>query len=93
MMKILTSSLYDGDAVSTLYIKEDKNKPFILGTPFLTMAKSVIRFEKGTITLKSGKNKIDFVKVYALPSESEKSAKDDLDPITTTSTVSKLILE
>ncbi|GJV68971.1 retrovirus-related pol polyprotein from transposon TNT 1-94 [Tanacetum coccineum] len=76
-----------------LYIKEDKNKPFILGTQFLTTAKAVIRFEKGMITLKSGKNKIDFVKVPTLPSESEKSVEDDLDPITPTNTVSKLILE
>ncbi|GKB95018.1 hypothetical protein Tco_0981155 [Tanacetum coccineum] len=52
-----------------------------------------IRFEKGTITLNSGKNKIDFVKVPALPSELEKNAEDDLDPITPTNTVSKLILE
>ncbi|GJS99144.1 hypothetical protein Tco_0820314 [Tanacetum coccineum] len=50
-------------------------------------------FEKGTITLKSGKNKIDFVKVLALPSELEKNVEDDLDPITPINTVSKLILE
>ncbi|GJR87587.1 zinc finger, CCHC-type containing protein [Tanacetum coccineum] len=41
-----------------LDIKEDRNKPFTLETPFLTTTKAVIRFEKGTITLKSGKNKI-----------------------------------
>ncbi|GJS30546.1 zinc finger, CCHC-type containing protein [Tanacetum coccineum] len=35
-----------------LDIKEDKNRPFILGTPFLTMAKAVIKFYKGTITLR-----------------------------------------
>ncbi|GJX04245.1 zinc finger, CCHC-type containing protein, partial [Tanacetum coccineum] len=29
-----------------LDINEDRNKPFILGTPFLTTAKAVIRFEK-----------------------------------------------
>ncbi|GKD44783.1 zinc finger, CCHC-type containing protein [Tanacetum coccineum] len=34
-----------------LEIKEDKKRPFILGTPFLTMAKAVIKFDKGTITL------------------------------------------
>ncbi|GJU21696.1 retrovirus-related pol polyprotein from transposon TNT 1-94 [Tanacetum coccineum] len=32
-----------------LDIKEDKKKPFILGTPFLTMAKAEIRFDKGTV--------------------------------------------
>ncbi|GJX68481.1 putative reverse transcriptase domain-containing protein [Tanacetum coccineum] len=51
--------------------------------------KTVIRFEKGTITLKSGKNKIDFVKVPALLSELEKNAEDDLDPITLTNTVNR----
>ncbi|GJY91132.1 MAK10-like protein [Tanacetum coccineum] len=83
--------VYPADFV-ILNIKEYRNKPFILGTPFLTTAKTVIRFEKGTITLKSGKNKIDFVKVPAFPSELEKNAEDDLDPITPTNTVSKLIL-
>ncbi|GJY73280.1 hypothetical protein Tco_0477711 [Tanacetum coccineum] len=76
-----------------LDIKENRNKPFILGTPFLTTAKAVIRFEKGMITLKYDKNKIDFVKVPTLPSELEKNVEDDLDPITPTNTVSKLILE
>ncbi|GJR50620.1 hypothetical protein Tco_1401141 [Tanacetum coccineum] len=52
-----------------------------------------IRFEKGMITLNSGKNKIYFVKVPALPSELEKNVEDDLDPITPTNTISKLILE
>ncbi|GJY36500.1 reverse transcriptase domain-containing protein [Tanacetum coccineum] len=38
-----------------LDIKEDEKRPFILGTPFLTKAKAVIKFDKGTITLRSGK--------------------------------------
>ncbi|GJV97925.1 MAK10-like protein [Tanacetum coccineum] len=38
-----------------LDIKEDKKRPFILGTPFLTTAKVMIKFDKGTITLRSGK--------------------------------------
>nr|GEU89279.1 hypothetical protein [Tanacetum cinerariifolium] len=37
-----------------LDIKEDKKRPFILGTPFLTTAKSIIKFDKGTITLSPG---------------------------------------
>ncbi|GJX38820.1 zinc finger, CCHC-type containing protein [Tanacetum coccineum] len=41
-----------------LDIKEDEKRPFILGTPFLKMAKAVIKFDKGTITLRSGKSKI-----------------------------------
>nr|GEV82439.1 hypothetical protein [Tanacetum cinerariifolium] len=76
-----------------LDIKEDKNKPFILRTPFLTTAKAMVRFEKGMITLESSKNKIDFVKDLALPNELEKSAKDDLDPIASINTVNMLILE
>ncbi|GJT62098.1 putative reverse transcriptase domain-containing protein [Tanacetum coccineum] len=42
-----------------LDIKEDKKRPFILGTPFLTMSKAVIKFDKGTITLRSGKRTKD----------------------------------
>ncbi|GKB56566.1 MAK10-like protein [Tanacetum coccineum] len=34
-----------------LDIKEDEKRPFILGTPFLTTAKAMIKFDKGTITL------------------------------------------
>ncbi|GJU45016.1 MAK10-like protein [Tanacetum coccineum] len=40
-----------------LDIKENEKRPFILGTPFLTMAKASIKFNKGTITLRSGKSK------------------------------------
>ncbi|GJU68606.1 zinc finger, CCHC-type containing protein [Tanacetum coccineum] len=43
-----------------LDIKENKKRPFILGTPFLTTAKAAIKFDKGTITLRSGKSKISF---------------------------------
>nr|GEU68752.1 hypothetical protein [Tanacetum cinerariifolium] len=46
-----------------LDIKEDKKKPFILGTSFLTMAKAEISFDKGTITLKYGKNEINLFKI------------------------------
>ncbi|GKB34074.1 retrovirus-related pol polyprotein from transposon TNT 1-94 [Tanacetum coccineum] len=35
-----------------LDIKEDEKRPFILGTPFLTTSKAVIKFDKGTITLR-----------------------------------------
>ncbi|GJR94637.1 MAK10-like protein [Tanacetum coccineum] len=43
-----------------LDIKENKKRPFILGTPFLTTAKVAGKFDKGTITLRSGKSKISF---------------------------------
>nr|GEW83447.1 hypothetical protein [Tanacetum cinerariifolium] len=47
-----------------LDVKEDEKRPFILGTPFPTMAKAVIKFDKGIITLRSGKSKISF---YMIP--------------------------
>ncbi|GJW05916.1 zinc finger, CCHC-type containing protein [Tanacetum coccineum] len=58
----VASFLYPVDFV-ILDIKEDKKRPFILGTPFLTMAKAVIKFDKGTITLRSGKSKISFHRI------------------------------
>ncbi|GKC02963.1 hypothetical protein Tco_0994573 [Tanacetum coccineum] len=36
---------------------ENERRPFILGTPFLTTAKASIKFDTGTITLRSGKSK------------------------------------
>ncbi|GJR92557.1 MAK10-like protein [Tanacetum coccineum] len=46
-----------------LDIKEDEKRPFILGTPFLTTAKAVIKFDMGTITLRFGKSKISFHRI------------------------------
>nr|GFC67116.1 hypothetical protein [Tanacetum cinerariifolium] len=40
-----------------LDIKENEKRPFILGTPFLTTARASIKFDKGIITLRSGKSK------------------------------------
>nr|GEV65727.1 Pol polyprotein [Tanacetum cinerariifolium] len=70
-----------------LDIEEDKNKPLILGTPFLTMAKAEIRFDKRTITLKSNKNKINFFKILESPCEIKIITKEDIDPITLTNIV------
>ncbi|GKC67823.1 MAK10-like protein, partial [Tanacetum coccineum] len=36
-----------------LHIRENENSPFILGTPFLTTAKASIKFDTGTITLRT----------------------------------------
>ncbi|GJU70947.1 zinc finger, CCHC-type containing protein [Tanacetum coccineum] len=47
-----------------LDIKEDEKIPFILGTPFLTIAKAVIKFDKGTITLRSGKSNMSFHRIH-----------------------------
>ncbi|GJX67002.1 reverse transcriptase domain-containing protein [Tanacetum coccineum] len=76
-----------------LDVKKDKKKPFILGTPFLTTAKAKIRFDKGTITLKSGKNKINFFKILESPRRVEVEIKNDIDPVAPTNTISRLILE
>ncbi|GJX56218.1 retrovirus-related pol polyprotein from transposon TNT 1-94 [Tanacetum coccineum] len=70
----IASYVYPVDFV-ILDIEEDKNKPFILGTPFLTPAKAEIRFDKGTITLTSGKNKINFFKIPESPCKIEKKPK------------------
>nr|GEW64098.1 hypothetical protein [Tanacetum cinerariifolium] len=46
-----------------LNMKEEEKRPFILGTPFLTTAKAVIKSDKVTITLRSGKSKISFHRI------------------------------
>ena len=40
--------------------KENGCMPIILGEPFLTTSRAVIKYEKGEIELKSGKRKIHF---------------------------------
>ncbi|GKE11273.1 zinc finger, CCHC-type containing protein, partial [Tanacetum coccineum] len=47
-----------------LDIRENENRPFILGTPFLTTAKASIKFDIGTITLRSGKHKEEKIKLH-----------------------------
>ncbi|GJX66352.1 MAK10-like protein [Tanacetum coccineum] len=64
-----------------LDIKEDEKRPFILGTPFLTTAKVVIKFDKGTITLRSRKSKISFHKIPEPHCRIEKGIKKDIEPI------------
>ncbi|GJS64281.1 zinc finger, CCHC-type containing protein [Tanacetum coccineum] len=76
-----------------LDIKEDEKRPFILGTPFLTMAKVVIKFDKGTITLRSGKSKISFHRILESLCKFEKRIKNDIEPIAPTMTVNRLVLE
>ncbi|GKA97490.1 retrovirus-related pol polyprotein from transposon TNT 1-94 [Tanacetum coccineum] len=76
-----------------LDVKEDKKKPFILGTSFLTTTKAEIRFDKGTITLKSRKNKINFFKIPESPRRVEVEIKNDIDLVAPTNTLSRLILE
>ncbi|GKB68562.1 MAK10-like protein [Tanacetum coccineum] len=74
-------------------IKENEKRPFILGMPFLTTAKASIKFDTGTITLRSGKSKISFSRIPEPLSHVEKGIKNDIEPIAPTMTVNKLVLE
>nr|GEW60026.1 retrovirus-related Pol polyprotein from transposon TNT 1-94 [Tanacetum cinerariifolium] len=74
--------------------KEQKTvSPFILGTPFLTTAKAVIKFDKGTITLRSEKSKISFHMIPESPYKSKKEIKNDIEPIAPIVTMNRLVLE
>ncbi|GKE93327.1 zinc finger, CCHC-type containing protein, partial [Tanacetum coccineum] len=76
-----------------LDIKENGKRPFIVGTPFLTTAKAAIMFDKGTITLISGNSKISFHRIPDFPCMTEKRVKNDIEPISHTMTVNRLVLE
>ncbi|GJZ42972.1 MAK10-like protein [Tanacetum coccineum] len=76
-----------------LDIKEDEKRPFIIGTQFLTTAKAVIKFDKGTITLRSEKSKISFHRIPESLCEIERGVKNDIDPISPTMTVNRLVME
>nr|GEY67259.1 hypothetical protein [Tanacetum cinerariifolium] len=55
-----------------LDIKENEKRTFIIGTPFLIMAKVIIKFDKGTITLRFRKSKISFHRIPNPPCMIEK---------------------
>ncbi|GJS16131.1 zinc finger, CCHC-type containing protein [Tanacetum coccineum] len=76
-----------------LDIKENEKMPFILGTPFLITAKAVIKFDKGTITLRSEKSKIRFHRILESLCKDEKGIKNDIKPIAPTMTMNRLVLE
>ncbi|GJU65374.1 MAK10-like protein [Tanacetum coccineum] len=76
-----------------LDIKENEKRPFILGTPFLTTAKATIKFDKGTITLRSGKSKVSFHRIPDPPCMTDKGVRNDIEPIASTMTVNRLVLE
>ncbi|GJU02931.1 MAK10-like protein [Tanacetum coccineum] len=88
----VTGYVYPVDFV-ILDIKEDEKRPFILGTPFLTTAKAVIKFDKGTITLRSGKSKMSFHRIPESLCKIEKGIKNDIEPIAPTMTVNRVVLE
>ncbi|GJR55217.1 zinc finger, CCHC-type containing protein [Tanacetum coccineum] len=76
-----------------LDIKENEKRPFILGTPFLTTDKALIKFDKGTITLRSGKSKVSFHRIPDSSCATDKGVKNDIEPIAPTMTVNRLVLE
>ncbi|GJZ71334.1 zinc finger, CCHC-type containing protein [Tanacetum coccineum] len=76
-----------------LDIKENEKRPFILGTPFLTTAKASIKFDKGTITLRSGKSKVSFHRIPDSSCVTDKGVKNDIEPIAPTMTVNRLVPE
>ncbi|GJS87196.1 reverse transcriptase domain-containing protein [Tanacetum coccineum] len=76
-----------------LDIKEYEKRPFILGTSFLTMAKAVIKFDKGTITLRFGKSKISFYRIPESLCKVKKGIKNNIKPIAPTMTGNRLVLE
>ncbi|GJU33312.1 zinc finger, CCHC-type containing protein [Tanacetum coccineum] len=76
-----------------LDIKENEKSPFILGTPFLTTVKTTIKFDKGTITLRSGKNKVSFHRIPDPPCMTDKGVKNDIELVAPTMTVNRLVLE
>ncbi|GJX27614.1 zinc finger, CCHC-type containing protein [Tanacetum coccineum] len=73
--------------------KENEKRPFILGTPFLKTDKAAIKFDKGTITLRSGKSKISFYRIPDSSCMTKKGFKNDIEPIARTMTVNRLVLE
>nr|GEV36999.1 hypothetical protein [Tanacetum cinerariifolium] len=80
MLAMCTRGLHDLD-------KGGQKKPFILGTPFLTTAKAMIKFDKGTITLRSEKSKISFHRIPESNCKIQKGIKNDIWPIAPTMTV------
>ncbi|GJY75241.1 hypothetical protein Tco_0480357 [Tanacetum coccineum] len=71
-------------------IKEDEKRPFIL---VLTTAKAVIKFDKGTITLRSRKSKMSFHRIHESLCKIEEGIKNDIETIAPTMTVNRLVLE
>ncbi|GJW50408.1 hypothetical protein Tco_0091759 [Tanacetum coccineum] len=57
------------------------------------MAKAVIKFDKGTITLRSGKSKISVHRIPESLCRIERGVKNDIDPIAPTMPVNWLVLE
>ncbi|GKC43603.1 zinc finger, CCHC-type containing protein, partial [Tanacetum coccineum] len=76
-----------------LDIKENKKRPFILGTPFLTTAKATIKFDTCTINLRLGKSKVSFHRIYDSSCITDKGVKNDIELIAPIMIVNRLVLE
>ncbi|GJS88499.1 zinc finger, CCHC-type containing protein [Tanacetum coccineum] len=92
MLVEVAEHVYPVDFV-ILDIKENEKRPFILGTPFLTMAKATIKFDKGTITLRSGKSKVSFYRISDPFCMTDKGVKNEIEPIAPTMTINRLVME
>ncbi|GJU20560.1 hypothetical protein Tco_1153902 [Tanacetum coccineum] len=57
------------------------------------MDEAVIKFDKDTITLRSGKSKIRFHRIPESPGTIERGVKNDIEPIALTMTVNRLVPE
>ncbi|GKA56579.1 MAK10-like protein [Tanacetum coccineum] len=75
-----------------LDIKENEKRPFILGTPLPTMAKTAIKFNKGILTLRSGKSKISFYQATDSTCITEKGVKNNIEPINPHYDVNRLVI-
>ncbi|GJX67482.1 zinc finger, CCHC-type containing protein [Tanacetum coccineum] len=78
------------------YLKHRINEKLIEGlvdNHRLTTAKVVIKFDKGIITLRSGKSKISFNRIPESLCKDEKGTKNDIEPIAPTMSVNMLVLE
>ncbi|GJU24942.1 hypothetical protein Tco_1163563 [Tanacetum coccineum] len=70
-----------------------KNQRFNDSLSATRIAKAVIKFDKGIITLRSGKIKISFHKTPETLCRIEKRTKNDIEPIAPTMIVNRLVLE
>ncbi|GKB70360.1 hypothetical protein Tco_0931772, partial [Tanacetum coccineum] len=64
-----------------------------LGISEDVLVEATIKFDKGTITLRSGKNKVSFHRIPNPSCMTDKGVKNDIEPISPTMTVNRLVLE
>ncbi|GJR06314.1 hypothetical protein Tco_0529298 [Tanacetum coccineum] len=72
---------------------ENENRPFIVGTPFLTTTKASIKFDTSTITLRLGNHKLSFHMIPDSSNVTDKGVKNDIEPTAPTMTINRLVLE